>query len=342
MSPTPTRMAGLRLPALLLALVLSLVLAACGSADEPAADDAAGQPQGAFPISVQHKYGATEISSEPKRVVTLGLTDQDAALALDVKPVGAIDWFKERPYGKWPWAKDLWGAETPEIVGERDDYNMEKIAALKPDLILAVYSGMTKEQYETLSKIAPVVGQAKGHDDYAAPWQDMTRQVGKALGKADEVEELISAIMARFEAIREEHAEFAEQTLVVADSFEPGKYTAFTSTDAKAIFFSELGFTLSPEVDKLAKQGWNAAEFSAERLDLLDVDRLVWGTASTEANERIKAEPLYKKLDVAKENRDLFVPYQDPDIGAAFSFNTVLSIPYAIDEMLPLLTADTK
>ncbi|WP_229833831.1 hypothetical protein [Streptomyces xantholiticus] len=42
------------------------------------------------------------------------------------------------------------------------------------------------------------------------------------------------------------------------------------------------------------------------------------------------------------EKRDLFVPYQDPDIGAAFSFHTVLSIPYAIDEIVPLLTADAE
>ena len=38
-------------------------------------------------------------TKKPKQVVTLGLSDQDAVLALGVKPVGAIDWFKERPYG---------------------------------------------------------------------------------------------------------------------------------------------------------------------------------------------------------------------------------------------------
>ncbi|MFD4722294.1 hypothetical protein ACFWOY_23370 [Streptomyces sp. NPDC058423] len=42
------------------------------------------------------------------------------------------------------------------------------------------------------------------------------------------------------------------------------------------------------------------------------------------------------------EKRDLFVPYENPGIGAAFSFNTVPSIPYAIDEILPLLTAETR
>ncbi|GFJ83111.1 hypothetical protein Phou_072910 [Phytohabitans houttuyneae] len=41
-------------------------------------------------MTVAHRYGSTEIKSGPARVVTLGLSDQDAALALGVKPVGAL------------------------------------------------------------------------------------------------------------------------------------------------------------------------------------------------------------------------------------------------------------
>ncbi|MEU8349418.1 iron-siderophore ABC transporter substrate-binding protein [Streptomyces sp. NPDC048845] len=340
---TPLRGLARRLPSAAVALAVTLVLTACGGSDAgnddtaPAGDE--GAAAGAFPVTVEHKYGSTEIKEEPKRVVTLGLSDQDAVLALGVKPVGSVDWFKERPYGEWPWAEKLWGSERPEIVGERDEYNVEKIAALEPDLIIAQYSGMKKEQYETLSEIADVVAQPKDHADYGAPWQEMTRQIGRALGKEDEAKKKIADVDARFEAVRGKHPEFADTTLAVADSFEAGKYSAFTSTDPKSIFFSELGFKLEPEIDTLAKPGWNVAELSAEKLDVLDVDRLVWVTSSTEANDRIKAEPFYRKLEVSQEKRDLFVPYQDPDIGAAFSFNTVLSIPYAIDEIEPLLTA---
>ncbi|MFF3285662.1 iron-siderophore ABC transporter substrate-binding protein [Streptomyces sp. NPDC003023] len=330
-------------PRVAVAAVAALTLAACGGGTEkteskPAAS-AGSDKSAAFPVTVEHKYGSTTIDKEPKTVVTLGLSDQDAVLALGVKPAGAVDWFKEDPYGKWPWAKDKWGSTKPQIVGERDEYNIEKIAALKPDLVIAQYSGMKKEQYDTLSKFTKVVAQPKEHPDYGAPWQVMTRQIGKALGKSTEADKLITDIDARFEAVREKHPEFAQKTLAVADSFEAGKYSAFTRTDPKSIFFSELGFKLKPEIDTLAKPGWNVAELSAEKLNILDVDRLVWVTSSTEANERIKAEPLYAKLKVHQEKRDLFVPYQDPDIGAAFSFNTVLSIPYAIDEIEPLLTA---
>jgi iron complex transport system substrate-binding protein len=332
-----------RLPSAAVAVAAALALTACGSNDAKKDDttsaDKTGAAAGAFPVTVEHKYGSTEINEEPKKIVTLGLSDQDAVLALGVKPVGSVDWFKETPYGKWPWTKELWGSTKPQIVGERDEYNVEKIAALKPDLIIAQYSGMKKEQYDTLSKIAKVVAQPKGHPDYAAPWQVMTKQIGKALGKEAEAEKKIADIDARFKAVRDKHPEFATKTLAVADSFEAGKYSAFTKTDPKSIFFNELGFKLKPEIDTLAKPGWNVAELSAEKLDVLDVDRLVWVTSSTEANKRIKAEAFYKKLNVSQEKRDLFVPYQDPDVGAAFSFNTVLSIPYAIDEIEPLLTA---
>ncbi|MBV7697294.1 iron-siderophore ABC transporter substrate-binding protein [Streptomyces sp. TRM70350] len=341
--PAPARFAGY-IPRAAVAAVAALALTACGggsgnteSESTSSASSDAGAKSTAFPVTVEHKYGSTTIESEPKKVVTLGLSDQDAVLALGIKPVGAVDWFKEDPYGKWPWTKDKWGSDLPEIVGERDEYNMEKIAALKPDLIIAQYSGMKKEQYDTLSKIAKVVAQPKDYPDYAAPWEVMTQQIGKSLGKEAESEKLISDIDARFKAVRDEHPEWADLTLSVADSFEAGKYSAFTKTDPKAIFFNELGFKLKPEIDKLAKPGWNVAELSAEKLNVLDVDRLVWVTSSTEANDRIKAEPLYKKLKVHQDKRDLFVPYQDPDIGAAFSFNTVLSIPYAIDEIVPLL-----
>ncbi|MEV0919322.1 iron-siderophore ABC transporter substrate-binding protein [Streptomyces sp. NPDC049967] len=329
-------------PRVAVAAVAAVALAACGGGNDKASSSAsaeAGAKSGAFPVTVQHKYGSTTIDSEPKRIVTLGLSDQDAVLALGVKPVGSVDWFKEKPYGKWPWTKAKWGSDTPDIVGERDEYNMEKIAALKPDLVIAQYSGMKKEQYDTLSKFTKVVAQPKGLPDYGASWQVMTRQIGASLGKKAQAEKLITGIDADFKKVRDEHPEFATKTLAVADSFEAGKYSAFTKTDPKSIFFSELGFKLKPEIDKLAKPGWNAAELSSEKLNVLDVDRLVWVTSSTDANDRIKAEPLYKNLKVSKDKRDLFVPYQDPDVGAAFSFNTVLSIPYAIDQIVPLLTA---
>lgn len=319
-----------------------MALGACAGQDPEEAEPAGGSAeasQAGFPVRIEHKYGTTEVAERPERVVTLGLSDHEPALALGVKPVGVVDWFGERPFGNWPWTRPLWGGQTPTVVGERDEFNLEKIADLRPDLIIAQYSGMKQEQYETLSEIAPVVAQPPGDDDYGAPWQEMTRRVGRALGQEQRTEELISGIEDRFAKIRAEHPEHVGQTAAVADSFTPGRFAAFSSTDPKMLFMTELGFKPSAEINRLAGD-INAAEFSSERLDLLEVDRLVWLTSDKAAQERVKADPLYQKLAVHREGRDLFLTYTDPPIGAAISFNTVLSIPYALDEFLPLLTGE--
>lgn len=337
--PALTRLAR-HIPRVAVAAVAALALTACGGGTEKAESKPSTEANGntgAFPVTLEHKYGSTTIEAAPKKVVTLGLSDQDAVLALGVKPVGSVDWFKEQPYGKWPWAKDLWGSTPPQIVGERDEYNIEKIAALKPDLIIAQYSGMKKEQYDTLSKLAKVVAQPKGHEDYQAPWQDMTRQIGKALGKEAETKKLIAGIDARFKAVRDKHPEWKGKTVTVGEPYEPGKFSAFSPKDPKVIFLSEMGFTTS-EKYRAALGKENIADLSFERLDVMEADRTVWlGTPETE--KAMKADPLYKKTKVHQEKRDLFLPYDSPDIGAALSFNTVLSIPYAIDQVVPMLEA---
>ncbi|ROT29793.1 iron-siderophore ABC transporter substrate-binding protein [Micromonospora sp. HM5-17] len=316
-------------------LVLALGLAGCGG-DSDDADPAPATGSGAFPVRVEHKYGTTEIPRPPTRVVTLGLSDQDPVLALGTVPVGAVDWFGERPYGKWPWAQPLWGGTPPEVVGERDDYNLEKVAALKPDLIIGLYSGMTQEQYQKLSQLAPTVAQPKGYPDYAAPWQEMTRQAGRALGKPDRAEQLIAEVDARFAKARQEHPEFAGKTVAVVDPYEAGKYAVFAPSDPKVVFLTQLGFTVPQQIVDAVGDEY-AAEIGSERLDLIDVDRVFFLTSDASAEPRVRADRVYATLEVAKRNGALFLPYENPPIGAALSFSTVLSIPYALDQILPLL-----
>lgn len=323
------------------AVAVTATLAACANSESPAAapgtSGGAAAPTGALPVTIEHKYGSTEVRSA-ERIVTLGLSDHEIVLALGVKPVGVVDWFGERPFGVFPWQAEKWGGTEPKIVGERDEYVIEEIAALDPDLIIAQYSGMKKEQYDLLSQRFPVVAQPKDFADYAAPWQDMTRAIGKAMGKADEAEALITGIDEKFAKVRADHPEFAGRTAIVADNYQPGTYSAFAAHDPKAIFLQEIGFT-APQQLKDAPADQNVLDFQSEALDFFDVDTLVWLTSDPEAETRVRADPLYSRLAVATEGRDLFVPYAEPPIGAAVSFNTVLSIPYAIDEMVPLLAA---
>jgi iron complex transport system substrate-binding protein len=317
--------------------VAVLALTGCGGTEPAAAPAQSSAPAATgFPVSVEHKYGTTQIAAAPTRVVTLGLSDQDPVLALGVVPVGSIDWFLERPYGKWPWAQPLWAGTTPEIVGERDEYNLEKVAALKPDLIIGLYSGMNKDQYGKLSKIAPTVAQPTGYDDYAAPWQDMTRLAGKALGQEAKANQLIADIDTRLAKLAAEHPEFAGRSVAVVEPYEPGKYAVFAPTDPKVVLLTKLGFTVPPAIVAAAGDEY-AAEIGSEQLNLVDVDKLVFLTADATTEPTVKADKVYSTLAVAKQNRAVFLPYEEPPIGGALSFSTVLSIPYALEQLVPLL-----
>ncbi|RZS36581.1 iron complex transport system substrate-binding protein [Herbihabitans rhizosphaerae] len=330
-----------------LAVVAGLVLASCSGGTATSGNQSAGQAPPAqadggrtFPVKVTHKYGTTEVRKADK-IVTLGLSDHEIVLALGAKPVGVVDWFKERPFGKFPWQKAKWGDTEPQIVGERDDYNMERIIALQPDLIIAQYSGMKKEQYDALSRLFPVVAQPVGYADYAAPWQEMTRVVGRAMAKSDQAEALIKGIDDRYAAVRERNPKFGQKTIVVGDSFQPGAYAAFAAHDPKAGFMVELGFKTPPRIAAAPKEQ-NVVEVGSEGLGLFEADVAVWLTSSEDAVRRTQSDPLYRKLKVATEGRDLFIPYETPPIGAALSFGTVLSIPYAIDNAVPLLAKAVK
>ena len=191
----------------------------------------------------------------------------------------------------WPWTKDLWGSDPPEIVGERDDYNIEKILNLKPDLILAQYSGMTKEQYDELSKIAPTVGQPKDFDGLrrAVAGHDAAGRQGAGQGRRGRQADRRASTTGS-PTVREEHPDWKGKTVAVVDPYEPGQYAVFQKTDPKAVFMTEMGFEVPDEINEAAGDN-NAAEVSAERADMIDTDLLLFLTADPSAEARIEGRP---------------------------------------------------
>nr|QEO74768.1 iron compound ABC transporter, periplasmic [uncultured bacterium] len=295
----------------------------------------------AFPVTIEHKFGRTELRAEPKRVVSLGLTDHEAMVAMGVKPVGATDWFGERPYAKWPWIDGKWGDARPEVISDGNTPNLEKIAALRPDLIIGQYAQVTQEQYDKLSKIAPTVAQNGRYEDYSTPWREMTLTIGRALGKEAEARTLITGNEARFAQIRKDHPEFAGKKVVVGDSPAQGQYGAFAPADPRTVLMTELGFQVDDKLRGQTKNG-KPATFGDERADLLDTDVLVMMPEKPADTDRIKTAPVFASLGVAKADRVIYLPYTDPPTGAALTFATVLSIPYVLDQALPMLSAAAK
>jgi ABC-type Fe3+-hydroxamate transport system substrate-binding protein len=214
--------------------------------------------------------------------------------------------------------------------------NFEAILALQPDLIVAVYSGITQEEYDLLSQIAPTLAQPDGYGDFTIPWQVSTQFIGAALGKSEEAEALIRDVEAQFAAVREQHMEFAGKTFVIANSYD-GSYGYFTSEDPRSRFFTELGFVVPDELVEIAGGDFYAS-ISMERIDLLDQDLLVFQSVEEWAGGRegIESDPVLSQMRAMQEGRAVFIP---PALDDAFQFQTVLSLPYFLEGIVPELAS---
>lgn len=318
-------------------LAATLLLPACAADGSDGA--ATGGRDGAFPVTIEHTFGSTEITEEPQRVLSLGYQEHDPILALGVTPIAVRYWFGDESDVIFPWAEDEAGGAAPEILNMPSDINFERIAALEPDLILGVYSGMTVRDYELLSHIAPTVAQTDRYIDYGTPGQEHTLTVGKALGREDRARELIADVETRFDEVRAAHPEWEGRSAVVATYGEDGQFSAFASEDPRARFFTSLGFHVPAEIDQLAG-GQFYTEISRERADLLDADLLVWDQLSYTPGGRatVEGNPLVQRLGAMRDGRVLFLP---EDLEFAFAFNTVLSLPFLLDGVVPMLEAAT-
>lgn len=315
-------------------VLVSVVFVGCGADVEPQASRTATTTTDAFPVTIEHEYGSTEITEPPERVVSVGFNDHDVLLALGTVPVAVREWFGEQPQATWRWARDELGDAQPEVLSS-GELDFEQIASLDPDLIVGVYSGITKDEYKALSRIAPTVAQSSKYADFGVPWQEQTRVIGRALGREEQADELVAEIEDSFAAVRAEHPEFEGATGAAALLFD-GEYWAYGPQDPRARFMTALGFELPADIAKVVGDQ-SFATISSEQLGLLDTDVLVWLLDSPSQRKTIETHPLYRNLTAPREGRDVFV---EPDpFGAALSFSTVLSLPFLLDEFVPQLDA---
>ncbi len=321
MAPPQTSFRRLR-PVIPPILAAMLVLTACGGS-APAA------PQGTFPATVTHRYGQVVVEEAPERIVSLGATDQDAVLALGAVPV-AVREVAGRPSATGPWAADRLQGAQPQVL-PAGEVAPEAVAALRPDLIVAVTADLTREQYEAFSRIAPTVAAPEGAVDGAVPWQDVTRLTSVALGLPGEGDRLVREVEEEFLDAEEAHPELAGATVAAVrpSSTDTGSFVAWSSRDLRGRFLTDLGMQLPAEVDREAGSGLYAT-LPAERLAELDrADAiLVVGTEAERA--ALAALPGYDQLSLVQESK---VVTLDDEQVAALSINSVLSLPSVVDEV---------
>lgn len=288
-------------------------------------------PAGAFPVTIEHKYGETTIDAEPERVVSIGYGEHDGLLSLGVIPVAVRDWYGEQPYATWPWAQDALGDATPEMLPSTE-LNFEQIAALQPDLILGISSGMSDADFATLSAIAPTVAQPGDYVDYGTPWDVSLELTGRAVGKSAEAEQVIADTKQLFADAIAEHPEFAGATASVAFYFQD-QTGAYASEDVRSRALADLGFVIPTEIDELAGESFFAS-FSAEDLTPIDTDVLIWIGLDETGLDEVRALPTRPGMRAYTEGREIVA---DDLLGGAFSHSSALSLEYVIDTLVPEL-----
>jgi iron complex transport system substrate-binding protein len=329
-------------------VTLATSLAACGDSSDgsgasgadaaPAGDDTTAVDDGAFPVTIEHAFGETEITEKPTDVVTWGWGSADAAVALGVVPVAIpFEGYGGDEDGVLPWireALDDAGADVPTVLPQAEEPPFEAIAEAQPDVILAAYSGITAEDYELLSQIAPTV--AYPGEAWATPWRDLIEIVGTALGRHDEATALLDEIDAQVSAQAEAHPELAGKTVaLVWDT--PDAFYVYKPEDPRAEFAVDLGLVSAPSVDELAT---DEATFyytlSPERLDELTSDILVSYADTPDASATFLASDPAQLMDQVREGRVAEVV--GTELIAAVSPPTALSVPWGLDEFVASLS----
>ncbi|MDR7071888.1 ABC transporter substrate-binding protein [Fictibacillus barbaricus] len=272
-------------------LSLMLALAACGGKDDKQKGKESSGTDSSY--KVKHAMGTTEVKSN-KRVVVLTNEGTEAVLALGVKPVGAVkSWLGD------PWydhiKSDMKGVE---VVGDESAVNVEKIASLKPDLIIGNKMRQEK-QYDELNKIAPTVFA----EDLRGDWKVNFELYAKALNKEEKGKEVLAAFDKRIEDFKKEAGDKLNQKVSMV-RFMPGKTRIYHQDSFSGVILKQIGFARPADQNKPDF----AEEVTQERIPDMNGDVLFYFTyeagdgKATDTEKEWTNNPLWKNLEVVKSN----------------------------------------
>ena len=279
-----------------------LGLTACGSSAGGTGGDGSGSA-GSGTRTVQSAKGPIEVPATPRRVVAI----QPSALAtiLDVggSVVGTYDegeqYVTPRYLPKW---------QAASKVGTGGQVNVEKIAALDPDLVVGLDYSWNTDVYADLTKLAPTV---------IAPttsWTATARCVADAVNRSAELEALVTKLAQRSAAIKTQYATTlqAYRWDILQGGFDKGQFWLYGPKSDAGVILADAGVQYA---SGSAQTPGNANRpLSYERIDVLsDADVIGFyanfdGTPNNEAPQ-LFAQPGFKALAAAKNKR--LVPLPD-------------------------------
>ncbi len=334
--PTTVRTAAARSAVLsrrtVLAAGAALLLGACGSGTTGgAAPAAAGSAGGAFPRTVRHELGETEVATAPQRIVAATDGAELASLiALGVRPVG----FGQRDDPVHPWTAEGLAAlggdvETYDLSGGETSF--EQLAAWAPDLVVVQEGFATEDNLARFTGVAPTVATS------FIDWKASLRQVADALGRPQDAEQLITETDADTAAARDRVTAAAGRRLAMVISFATGEDYVLNAASPIGKLAPQLGLapfaegqTEGEAVDLVP------AELLGERLADADQIAVLVFEEGDDPLARLLARPLVAAAPAVAAGR--ISALSVPESNAAY-FDSVLTVPRNVALLERLVSA---
>jgi iron complex transport system substrate-binding protein len=298
--------------------------AACSSHKPPPSSTGGGGP-----LTITHAFGETTIPEPPKRVVSAGFTGQDDLLALGIVPVAVTAWFGDQPFGVWPWAQPKLGNAKPVVLNLDNGIQVNQIAGLKPDLIVATDAGLDQDTYQKLAAIAPTLAQSDG-DAFFEPWKEQAKAIGQAVYQSGQITSLINGVDKGFTAVADQHPQFKNKRVVLLQG-KAHDDNVVAMTGWRTEFLAQMGLTIPESIAPLAVDQERAFIPRDKIKSVLGAaDLLIWTTESDKDQADLLANP-----DVAElRSRSVFTT---KDQTGAIAYASPLSYPLVADQLPPLI-----
>lgn len=236
-----------------------------------------------------------DLPTRASRVVSLELLFTESLLALDVTPVGVAD----RLEG---------GRSAGVSVGTREQPNLEAIAALHPDLIVA-YAYRHERLFDALARIAPTVvfnvQPALGEGDALDRMLEIFRSLGGMIGRSALAAQIVRDCQARIASARaralQEGFRDAPIALLNANA-GGGNFWAYDNKDTIGALIGHLGARNA--------LGWLDARASMVNLSLGDLARHPEWSLIVVDNGAAPAYqlPVWRALPAVRDGRAAFLP----------------------------------
>ena len=289
-----------------------------------------------FPMSFDHAFGTTAIDRVPLRVASLGFLEHDTLLALGTVPVGIKGWFQSLPHATGPWAAHLLaGAQPVPLAGSEIPF--ETLLDLEPDLIVALYTNLTQEEYDRLTSIAPTIAWTRAAGPWGMFWEDTARLLGRILDRETRAEELIANVHETYRSLRERYPRLAGARGIAGNSAGDTFVVRGPRYDTGALMVG-LGIECPAEI--LAYIGTSTlAHFSWEQVSLIcnGLDVILWDVHG-DGNVSAMARRM-EMLGVYPGEKRIVFNSAVSMVSMAMASQSVLSIPFAAELIAPRLAA---